>query len=273
MRDPWIAGSGLEGPRNSLEKWVGCTFEKAAFSQARIIFTATQGMAERICRCYPSLAKKVHIVRNGYDGELRAALTSTNHRLDILFAGEIYVNRNPFPFLESVERLLARADVDPSKIRVTFVGHCEEHMRQSLQDWVQNRRCASVVKFLAPVSYDVIMRLSQEATVLLNLAQQGSVMIPAKAYEHVASGREVLIISEPDTDVSMLFRDIPGICCVDSRSSTALDAALVDYYHRHVIEGKSKPPETNIALPFSRVAQNETLRRILFEHGFGGSKH
>jgi glycosyltransferase involved in cell wall biosynthesis len=268
LRDPWLTGSKWETEANdSLEAHARRYFERDVLSHARLIFVATEGMAEHLRTRYHELAAKVHVVRNGFDGEPAAPKLQTNHRLEFLFAGEIYVNRDPFPFLDAIDRLLRRADVDASRVGVTFVGRCDESMEASLQQWVQETQRQANIRVLRPVPYDQIVSMTARATVLLNLAQHASVMIPAKAYEHIASGREVLLISEKNTDVFRMFDGIAGISCVETDDAAALDQTLSDLYQRHAVDGRANPPASETARSFSRTVQQQRFRSIMTEQG------
>lgn len=268
LRDPWITGSKWEVYANqSMEAHFGRFLERLAFKRATLITTATEGMANDLRTRFPMYEKKIFVVRNGFDGDPAPAQTSTNHRLNILFAGELYVSRNPFPFLEAVARLLALPNVDASRVRVTLVGRCDDEMRKKLEAWVQSKQLESVVQILKPVPFETIKRMTEESTVLLNLAQEASVMVPAKAYEHAASGREVLLISERDTDVFRMFENIPGMSCIDTNDAGGLDAALLDFYRRHVVAGTASPPTGNAIEGFSRNSQQEVFRRLLAQCG------
>ena len=264
FRDPWVHKTPPKpAAKKSLEARFAQFAERWTIRRAAIIFTATAGIAQLLRVRYPPCAHKIFVVRNGFDGEVRPARTSTDHRLEILFAGEIYLGRNPMPFLEGIERLFRQPNVDASKVRVTFVGRFEESMGQVVRQWVRRHNLEHNVRMLAAVPYDDIVRMTADATVLLNLAQQASVMVPAKAYEHIASGREVLLISERDTEVFQLFNDISGVSCVESSDPAQLDANLADLYRRQVILGTSSPPSLEAVKPFSRRAQLEIFRSVL----------
>src|SRR5262245_25458386 len=92
--------------------------------------------------------RRVHLIRNGFDGSIRPARVETRGRLDILFAGEIYMERDPFPLLEAFDRLVSRPDVDAGRVTLTMAGRCESYRGQSLREWLKGRRAASAVRIL-----------------------------------------------------------------------------------------------------------------------------
>jgi hypothetical protein len=205
----------------------------------------------------------MHVVRNGFDGAMRRPPVATDNRLSILFTGEIYARRNPFGFLEALERLLARPGVDAGRVSVTFVGGCEHYRGRSLREWLRGKRGESVVRILPPVPVEEAARMQQAATVLLNLAQQSPYTVPAKSYDYMASGRELLILAEADSDIGRLFAGVRGVLRVDPTELETLEATLADLYQRHVVDGVGTVPSELEVMAFSRQEQNKTFVRLV----------
>jgi hypothetical protein len=101
------------------------------------------------------------------------------------------------------------------------------------------------------------------STVLLNLAQQQPFSVPAKTYEHLASGREILLICENGAETAQVVAGIRGVNQVDPRDREVLEKTLLDLYHRHVIEGRMTVPSQEDVRKFSRAAANEQFWSIL----------
>jgi hypothetical protein len=211
-----------------------------------------------------SLAHRIHVIRNGYEGDIAPARVSTGGRLSILFAGALYVRRSPYPLLAALERLLSRPDVDPSRVQLTFMGDkVGSFSAQSLTRWLQGRRCATVVRILPPQAAEAVAQEVARATVLLNLAQQQPLQVPAKTFEHLASGREVLLICEADCETAHVTDGIRGVTRVDQSDTQALDAVLLDLYNRHVIAGTACVPAAADVRRFSSTLANERFAATL----------
>jgi glycosyltransferase involved in cell wall biosynthesis len=267
MRDAWITGRANGVPRGCsarlqrfLEAWV--------YRRAAAVVVTASGLAEHYRLAFPLLSEKIHVIRNGFDGEPNEPREDTQHKLSMLFAGEIYVNRDPFGFLEALERLLSRDDVEASKIKVTFVGRCESYRGASLSEWLNGKRAKSVVEILPPVPLKDVQEMTSVATVMLNFAQRAPSMIPAKSYDQMASGREVLLLCEASGDTGKLFEGRQGVLRVDPAISAEVDVALVDLYKRHVVEGKATVPSVGDVIEFSRAYQT-TQYADLIERAIG----
>ena len=262
LRDPWSDYVAVTYPNRrvelrllrSLERWV-------MYRSAAVTSTGGDVAVLLKSRC-PKLASRIHVVRNGYDGAVQVSSPQTAGRLSILFAGELYVGRNPFPLLSGIEWLLARPDIDAARIDVTFMGKVDVYAGQSLTAWMHGKRCASVVRLLPPQKPPAVQEAISRSTLLLNLAQQQQLSVPAKTFEQLASGREILVLCEDDCETARLVSGISGVTQVDPANFDKLTDVLLDVYRRHVVnKALTAPGETEVA-QFSRTAANEHFYRI-----------
>jgi hypothetical protein len=132
LRDPLTDAFIVDRPSQRIELRLLRFLEGWALRSAAAITSTTSIVAGLLSARYPSLRQKLHVVRNGYEGEIPTANPDTGGRLAILFAGELYLGRDPFPFLAALEALLTRPDVDPARISATFMGKVAHYNGQSL---------------------------------------------------------------------------------------------------------------------------------------------
>jgi glycosyltransferase involved in cell wall biosynthesis len=268
FRDPCYNGPPLETLKGSawLRGWWLVRLEPWAMKRAAAIVCTSPSLASMLKDRYPERATDIHCIPNGFDGEPLAP-TFRAGLLNIVFAGAIYFNRDPFPFLEAVDELLRGPDVDPARIRILFVGECDSFRGTSIREWLAGRPAESVTELRPPVGQAELQQIYSEATVLLNLAQKQPMQIPAKTFEQLASGKELLLLCEEDSDTGRLVRGVRGVHRVDGADVPAITDVLRDLYRRHVIEGRYEPPLPADIAPFSRQAQNEKLAALLADCG------
>jgi Glycosyl transferase 4-like domain len=263
LRDPWTDAMTIARPSQRVELRLLRFLEGRALRSAAAITSTTSAVAELLAARYPSVRRKLHVVRNGYEGEVPTADTDTGGRLSILFAGELYIGRNPFPFLATLEALLARPDVDPARISVTFMGNVARYNGQSLASWMDGRRCATIVK-ISPQSPQIeVIKAVAASTLLLNLSQEQRLSIPAKTFEHFACAREILLLCENDSETASLVVGLPGVNQVDPRDVHTLEKVLLDIYRRHVVESRMTVPTKNDVTKFSRAVANEQFWKVI----------
>jgi Glycosyl transferase 4-like domain len=263
LRDPWTDAISEFHTERRIELAMARKIERWVMRSAAAITSTGARVADLLIERQPELAPKTFVVRNGYDGAVRVLPFDTGGRLAILFAGELYLNRDPFPLLYGLERLLSRPEVDASRVRVTFMGRKTEYAGKSFLGWLEGKRCAEVVKFVASQPASVVDEATLASTVVLNLAQLQPLSIPAKTFEHLASGRENLLLCEDDSESAQLVAKIPGVLQVDPRNSEALDRLLLDLYERHVIQGRLRAPAPQDVAVFSRATANDAFWRVM----------
>jgi len=263
LRDPWSDSLSWAYPARRIELRLLRILERWVMRSAAAVTSTGASVAALLAERYQGLGSRIHVIRNGYDGGIAPRLSHTDGRLSILFAGELYVGRDPFPLLSGLEWLLARPEVDSARVQVTFMGNASSYDGQSLQAWMQGKRCASVVRILPPQTPEGVAAAVAQSTVLLNLAQQQRLSVPAKTYEHLASGREVLLICEDDCETARLVSAVRGVNQVDPADFHALTQTLLDLYNRHVVRREvTAPAETDVSR-FSRASANGDFYAVL----------
>lgn len=267
FRDPWTDAVAIARPSQRLELRLLRFLEGWALRPAAAITSTTSTVAELLAIRHPAMQRKFHVIRNGYEGEVLTADPDTGGRLAILFAGELYLGRNPFPFLATLEDLLARPDVDPARISATFMGKVAQYNGQSLASWIEGKRCATVVKILPQSPQHEVNKAVAESTLLLNLSQGQTLSIPAKTFEHFAYAREILLLCENDSETASLVAGMPGVNQVDQRDIQALQKVLLDLYRRHVVQCRMTVPTKSDILKFSRAAANERFWNVITSAG------
>lgn len=263
LRDPWTDAIANQHPTRLIELSLSRKIERWVMSSAAAITSTGKRVANLLIERQSELAPKTYVVRNGYDGAIRHPTSDTGGRLAILFAGELYFNRDPLPLLRALERLVSRPDVDASRVSVTFMGRITEYAEKCIMDWLEGARCATAVKFVPQQPPDVVANATLESTVLLNLAQHQPLSIPAKTFEHLASGRENLLLCEDDSESAQVVAKIPGVLQVDPHNAEALDRVLLDLYVRHVNERRLRAPTPQDVAAYSRGAANDNFWRIM----------
>jgi len=263
MRDPWTDVIANLHPTRQIELALARKIEGWVLRSAAAITSTGTRVTQLLIQRQPELADKTFVIRNGYDDAVQLVSSDTGGRLAILFAGELYLNRDPFPLLHALERLVSRPDVDASRVTVTFMGRKTAFVGKCLVGWLEGKRCAQIVKFVPPQPREIVAQTALESTVLLNLAQHQPLSVPAKTFEHLASGRENLLLCEDDSESAQLVAEIPGVSQVDPQDGAMLDRVLLDLYQRHVIQGHLRAPALKDIAAFSRAAANDAFWRVM----------
>jgi Glycosyltransferase Family 4 len=258
LRDPITDIGAADQERSRTGRWsMRRIVESYVIERADAVVTTTPGLRDRLRSRYPAASARISCIYNGFDGEMTPAKFNTENRLTIVFAGELYLNRNPFPFLEAVDRLLNHSGVDESRIRIIFAGECEFHGGISVRAWSSARPCGRVLKISSRLDARKLKELYEEATLLLSFAEGQPIQVPAKTFELLSLGREVLVACEPYSDTARIIAGIPGVFVLLLSETDQLDDLLRSIYHRHVVEGRMSPPTRESVFQYSRAIQNK----------------
>jgi hypothetical protein len=264
MRDPWSDLIARWHPTRRIELRLVRALEDWTIRSTAAVTATSASAAELLMQRHASLASQVHVIRNGFDGALAPPRTDTGGRLSILYAGFLYANRTPYPLLAALERLLARPDVDAARVELTLMGEKDGSLSdQSLSRWLQGRRCAAAVRILPRQGRQGVAQELERATVLLNLAQEQHLHVPAKTFEQLASGREILLIGEEDSETARVTAGIGGVIRADPCDAQRLDAVLLDLYRRHAVAGRARVPAAADVRRFSRSFSNARFGALL----------
>ena len=264
LRDPICQeGRNGTGGHGAPVQWGRRLLERYVMRRASCVTTTSPSLQRVLQVRYPGLSDRISCIYNGFDGEASPPLLHTGNRLVIVYAGALYLNRNPFPFLEVLEDILIHEEVEASRVEVLFAGECEYYRGVQLRAWLAKRRCGHVVTILPRLDSRDLAELYSRGTLLLNFAEGQRMQVPAKTFELLALGREVLMLCEPDSDTASVVRRISAVTCAQSSDAAGLRKVLLDVYRRHVDQGILRTASHGEIAEYSRVVQNERFVTLI----------
>lgn len=265
FRDPWVGNADLSLTNNSkLRDKIEQAAERSCFNRADLVVVTSPGILRILGDRYPDQSEKVHVIYNGYDGELKQPPTGQPDRLDMLYAGTLYLNRNPFPLLDAIKTLVEYEEVDRSRVSMTFVGSCDTWNGISLHEWIEDNSCADIVFVKDRVPAKEIEVLVDQSTVLVNLAQGQPDQIPAKTFDYLASGKKMLLVTEPGSSTFELVEKIDDVVILESDQDAAENCQRLHRLYEDMAERAATPrPGQKPISSFSRTHQNRNFLKKL----------
>jgi glycosyltransferase involved in cell wall biosynthesis len=260
FRDPVASDDtgGSLGPR--VDRLVGRRVQRMLATRADRVTVASPGISARLVQGGAD---------NGFDGAPRDPKLVSGNCLEIVFAGSLYLNRNPSIFVRALECLVGDSSVDPSRIRVRFFGAVPSPEWDDLARKVAAPLLRRVVTVEKAIPFADLVKHLNAATAVLNLAQYQPLQIPAKTFEHLALGCEIIAVCEKDSDTGRLLAGITGAHIVEPDDQDTMREVLFDMYRRHVDQGRLNPPRTSEVVGFSRESQSrifvDVVRQMIAE--------
>ncbi len=214
FRDPWVETEGSEvyGPlRQRFELWLE---RRVVIGADRVVVTTPEFKQYLLHRYGRSIGDKICVVYNGYDEEDLQDLTPETddpERFTLLHAGLLDPHyRNPLPILHALRQCLDGASL-PADTRVTFIGG-GTYADQVLPGAVGELRLTPNVEVVGRMPYRRALARQAGASALL-LMQGGDdtwMLIPAKAFEYLRTGRLILTTAPADSATGRLVREFDG---------------------------------------------------------------
>jgi hypothetical protein len=262
FRDPW-SGRGQSAEYLGFRARLDSSLEALCVGWASAVTTTAPTLARALRMRYPTASESICDVLNGFDDEMLITVPPPRGGLFLLFAGTIYQNRSPMPLLAALARLVEMPGIDRANIRLTFVGSCSTWRGLDLPDWVRGNKLDDCVSFRGLVPRSEVARLTGGCNVLINLAQEQKWQIPAKLFEHVASGRAVLLFAEPDSDSATVSAGLVGVHRVDDDVDDVTSKLRALYLQFSENPARDKSVTLSPEPAFSRRTSNRRLVRIL----------
>ena len=203
-RDPWRFIERIPEAIAS-PVWLGISrfFEERCVREAALVITNTEPAAELLRRTYPGEGPFL-AVRNGSD-LVRTAGGKRSGPFTAVFAGSIYLDRDPRPLFAAAARLVAEGNLSPEDFRILLVGNVFEFDGRPVGDLAALAGVAEFVELKASVPRDELTGILEDAAVLVSLPQDSHLAIPSKIFEYAEYPAWLLAISEPGSATARLL--------------------------------------------------------------------
>lgn len=227
FRDPWNHPHARRGVREfALTRWLDDRLERRCVKAADSIVTVSAGAAELI-RQNPS-APDIHVILNGVPSEL---LDSPPIRregpLRIIYAGSLYLGRDPRKFLDALALAVQRNGWSPDDLRLEFLGECRRFRNHSIEDYVRQLGLAAHTTFVDRVPHAEAARRIATADITLLLAQQQPIQIPNKLYDYLAMRTPIIAYADTDGETARMLHEVGGHLVLDGADQER-DAGLIE---------------------------------------------
>ncbi|MFO0697770.1 MAG: hypothetical protein U0236_00950 [Nitrospira sp.] len=209
FRDPWgLEYYAEEIRRPTWAKKIDNRLISCMFERAQAVVFMFEGIAERYMQAFPAALKrsKIHIIPNGFEGEVESFVHAPGDHCEVLYAGTLYSYRYD-SLLDGLLRLRRKDPRRAGLLRLRFIG---EGLRE-LAERVGDLGLDDVVKILPPTSSAEIRRRQQEAHALLVLGRTSGrkgheLVAGAKLFSYLQAGRPIIGIVPHDETRRILAR-------------------------------------------------------------------
>lgn len=245
MRDPWTGF--ITTPRRwGIPARIDRSFERSVFAEADEVEVAWPGIAKDALGKYPDLPReKFHVLPNGYDSA-DFPTVDPSERLDdrftITYTGSMYGRRNPAAFLEAVERLVDRRQIDSARLRLRFIGRFGEEVMEMF-DRSSVREVIEVVGYMPHSDSVRQLFLSDALLLVVDECDESEEVVPGKVYEYIGSRRPVLAVAPERGSIAELIAETGAGYVAHQSNVEGIAEAVRTLYTDHVSGSSSLSPD------------------------------
>jgi glycosyltransferase involved in cell wall biosynthesis len=148
--------------------------------------------------------------------------------MNIVHTGALTPPRAPDQFLEGLSVFVGREGVDPSMLRVHFIGLSSPQLGEKLNQYAVAPYC----EMHGPVDYSTASGYvsSADVALLIEADLNDGIFLPAKFAEYLQCGRPVMAVGPRNGTVSDLIGQYGGGGAADCRSPQAIAELLGAMY-------------------------------------------
>jgi glycosyltransferase involved in cell wall biosynthesis len=233
FRDPLLLPHGAVSLRDRISEPV---FQQLIIRRADALIGVTEVMVERWRHEFPNFAHKLNLIWNGFDPEELFPVprpAAKPYRV-LAHIGDCYGARHPGQLLQSLERLIDRALVDPNTIRVHLVGPLDEDspLRQMpVFAQLQEGGCLTCTD---TVPREDALQITADADYLLILDLHDlkfAYAAPSKLFDYIRAGRPILALTPRRSTVETLLEKsgIPFVCLYPDDPADEVDRKVLAF--------------------------------------------
>lgn len=229
FRDPWTDNPGKPAfVRSALsdaaERWL----EHRVLCRADGIVAVTPGTGRLLAdKLPPGRRDRVTVALSGIDLVRSAPPVTSTGPIRILYTGNLYLGRDPRPFLEGLAEARQRLGLGVERVRVDFVGDCRVFRGTTVQSLADALGVGDLIHFTDWASPEECRRLQEGADVLLLLAEGQPLQVPNKLYEYLGTRRPILaFVDRAGESARMLTTVGEHLLVTDRNPATAADAIV-----------------------------------------------
>ncbi len=228
LRDLWTQNHYCR--KNGVVEFLERRLELRTLGDADALVTVSGPLAAALGGLHE--AKRVVCITNGYDPEEAASTGNPPEgAFTITYTGTLYGGRRDPSMLFGVLReLIDRGDLDPSVVRVSFIGPREPAILRQIEGY----GLKGVVTLHGPVTRQEALRLQRESQLLLLLLwdhPQDSGVYTAKVFEYLAARRPIVATGGTPGVVSELLEATQAGHFASG--SESLREIILEYYQEY----------------------------------------
>jgi len=210
LRDPWSLVERVPDYYDSpVWFWLARRHERQAVAGASLVVMNSERAAQAMRQAYPDRADRIITIMNGCDDDEPIPAPSSATRFLIVFAGSIYIDRNPRLLFRAAAQVVRQLDLTDREFRIEFVGNVGSVDPDDPTSLLAVARAEGLAGYVSVSGFRPrreLAALLAEATVLVSLYQDSQMAIPSKIFQYMQYDAWVLTFAETGSATELLLR-------------------------------------------------------------------
>lgn len=201
FRDPWmLKGSKLLYSTSALSLRIETWIEKKTLLMADLVTFNVESLKEQYRKKHGPLSNdgKFVFVPNGFDPEYfkRFKKLSKYETFTLCYTGSLYVGRTPEPVFKAIRELMDEGVINSGLVKIKLIGECGYINGVPASRLISSYGLEDAVEVMESIPYEKAVEEIRKSHVALLFAPNLPYQIPAKVYDYMGAGTQILAISE-----------------------------------------------------------------------------
>lgn len=201
--------------------------EQRVLQQSDAILVIGKTMKEN----YKKFNKNIHVIGNGFDGEVAGSDTKLDKKFTITHVGMMNADRNPIILWEALSELkLDNSDLYKN-LEIKLIGEVAAEVRKSIADHKLDKK----TKYIQYVSHEKVMSYQKYTQILLlavNNVPSAKGIITGKIFEYLQANRPVLAIGSTDGDLAEIIKNTNSGTVIDFHDKVTMKKTILFWYKK-----------------------------------------
>lgn len=243
-RDPWAGNLHMESYRPAWQNKLNKRLERFVLTKTDVVINNTQKMHEFFLENHSFFVEaqniKTAVIYNGFDiNDKRTGEAESNGTVNFVFSGRFHRFVPPQYFLRAARELIDGNRIEPSEIKVTFIGSNTARDFELFSNIFVDDFC----EFLGPVPHGQnleIIRNSDCLLVFLGSQAHDRIIVPSKIFEYLLTDNLILAQVPQDSETAKILHKAGGELIVPSLNVADIKAVILKIVINYRTKGHLK---------------------------------
>ncbi|RLD84958.1 MAG: glycosyl transferase family 1 [Bacteroidetes bacterium] len=230
--------------------------EKKVLQQPDVVIVIGKTMKEK----FDKFNKNIHIISNGFDGEIAASEGELDNKFSITHIGLMNADRNPKILWEVLSEMISENSEFAKNLEIKLIGEVAKEVKTHIAD----SKLEKMTQYINYVPHHKVMEYQRSTQVLLlavNNVLSAKGIITGKIFEYLQANRPIVAIAPKNGDLAEIIDKTNAGFVVDFDDKENLKKTILDLYKKY--KGGELKVDTNNIEQYQRKNLTSKLAEVI----------